>query len=139
MKDIQTKTTEFALAASKVFTPNLCLYYCYLYCVGIEFENEGQALYEADRKRRQKILDNDGTVLDAVKLLSNITGRKVNVTKKEVSSISEIKEKTPVRFDYNGKSHWVVVANGEIVFNSIENSVCVKNGKPTTARIIEWK
>jgi hypothetical protein len=40
----------------------------------------------------------------------------------------------------NGKySHWVVVENGKVVFNSLQYSNCVEKGKPTEARIIKIK
>lgn len=137
MKDIQNKATDFALSLAKKFTPNLCLFYSYLYCVGIEFVNAEDAFEEADKRRRQGILADDGTVLDAEKLLGASTGQRMSVTKKDITSIDGIRNRTPVRYDYNGHSHWVVVENGRIVFNSIENSQCVKYGKPVTARIIK--
>lgn len=139
MKDIQNKTTQWAARMAAEFTPNLCLFYCYAYCAGIEFNTEAEALLMADRYRRRKILDSDGTVMNAEALLKGITGRDVSVTKKDIKSLDEVRKQTPVRFDYNGHSHWVVVSDGKIIFNSIENSQCVKHGKPVTARIIEWK
>lgn len=137
MKDIQNKATEFALSLARKFTPNLCLFYSYLYCIGIDFQTAEDAFEEADKRRRQGILADDGTVLDAEKLLGMFTGQRMSVTKKDISSIDGIRNRTPVRYDYNGHSHWVVVENGKIVFNSIENSQCVKFGKPVTARIIK--
>lgn len=124
---------------SAIFTPNLCLFYSYLFCAGIGFDTEEDALYEAGKKLRRGILGEDGTVMDADELLSSVTGRKARVAKQEITSIDGIREKTPVRYDFGPKSHWVVVENGEIVFNSVENSVCVEKGKPVAARIISWK
>lgn len=137
MKDIQNKTTRFAESLARNFTTNLCLFYCYLFCIGIDFATAEDAFEEADKRRRQGILGNDGTVLDAERLLGAFLGYKPSVTKQEITSIGGITKKTPVRYDYNGHSHWVVVENGKIVFNSIENSVCVAKGKPVTARIIK--
>lgn len=139
MKDIQNKVTQWAARAAAVFTPNLCLFYSYLYCAGIGFDTEEDALYEAGKMLRRGILGKDGTVLDADALLYAYTGRKARVTKQDITSIDGIREKTPVRYDHNGRSHWVVVENGEIVFNSVENSVCAAKGKPAAARIISWK
>lgn len=139
MKDIQTKTTQWAAKMAANFTPNLCLFYCYCFCAGIEFDTEAEALLMADRYRRRKILDEDGTVLDADRLIAGLTGRRVQVTKRDISSLDEITSQTPVRYDYGTKSHWVVAADGKIVFNSIEDSQCVKKGKPVTARDINWK
>lgn len=138
MKDIQNKVTQWAARAAATFTPNLCLFYSYLYCAGIGFDTEEDALYEAGKMLRRGILRKDGTVLDADALLYAYTGRKARVTKQDITSIGGIKEKTPVRYDHNGRSHWVVVENGEIVFNSIESSQCVKFGKPVTARFIKY-
>lgn len=65
--------------------------------------------------------------------------KKAKVYKKDIQDLKEIKEACPVRFDYNGASHWVVVENGKIIFDSWKDSQSVKYGKPTTARIIEWE
>ena len=43
----------------------------------------------------------------------------------------------PVRFDFNGKSHWVGVENGKVAFNPLVTSVCVNKGSPATCRIIK--
>lgn len=120
------------------FVKNLCLFYCYSYCSGITYDTALSAWNEAERQRLNGCLDSDGTVLDADKLINKLTGRFVRVNKKDITDIKEIKDATPVRFDFNGKQHWVVVKNGEIVFNSIRDSVCVKYGKPTTCRPIAW-
>ncbi len=58
---------------------------------------------------------------------------------KDVTDIKKIKEKCAVRFDFNGRSHWVGVQNGKIRFNPLKSSVCVKYGKPTTARILTFE
>lgn len=71
--------------------------------------------------------------------ISWLTGREVDVDFIDIVSIKNIKEKTIVRYDYNGKYHWVGVENGKVVFNSLEKSVCVEKGKPTTARVIRIK
>ncbi len=116
---------------------NGCLAMCYLYCMGIDDDVELIKLVASAIDRG--LLDSDCFVLDADKLLGWITGRKFNVIKKniaELGGLENITELTPVRFDYNGFYHWVVVQNGKIIFDSLANSVCVKKGKPTTARVI---
>jgi hypothetical protein len=72
--------------------------------------------------------------------IKQLTGREMlSLEKKNITTIKNIKEKTIVKFT-NGKfSHWVVVENGKVVFNSLKYSKCVSEGKPTEARIIKIK
>lgn len=78
----------------------------------------------------------DCFVEDAVALMKVANPAKVySVVKKDVSCITGIKLGA-VRFSYNGYSHWVLVEKGEIVFNSTEDSQCVKYGIPKEARFI---
>lgn len=79
---------------------------------------------------------NDCFVNDAIALMKVANPKKVySVIKKDVSSISGIKLGA-VRYSYNGYSHWILVENGKIVFNSLEDSQCVKYGTPKEARFI---
>ncbi len=113
-----------------------CLAMCYLYCMGIMPDTEGEMIKHVSTAIDKGLLDSECTVLNASALLEHFTGKKWHVVKKDVTDIDEIREAAPVRFDYNGNGHWVVVENGRIVFNSIADSVCVAKGHPTTARII---
>lgn len=111
-----------------------CLSMCYLYCLGIE----GVELINCTARAMERgLLDSECTVLNAEDFLLYFSGRRFKVTKQPVKTLKNIKNPTPVRFDYNGNSHWVVVENGEIVFNSLDNSQCVKLGLPVTARVME--
>ena len=75
-------------------------------------------------------------VEDAIALMKVANPTKVySVIKKDVSSIAGIKLGA-VRYSYNGYSHWVLVEDGKIVFNSLENSQCVKYGTVKEARLI---
>ena len=68
-----------------------------------------------------------------------LTGQKLTVEFKDIKDAKEIKqfkERTPVKYSYNGKSHWVGVENGKVKFNALERSLCVEKGKPVTARIL---
>lgn len=112
-----------------------CLAMCYLYCIGIDGSESDYIRYIADAMERG-YLDGECTVLDANRLLFAFSGRKFNVEKKVCTNINKITEPTPVRYDYGTKQHWVVVANGEIVFNSITDSECVARGRPSTMRVI---
>lgn len=113
-----------------------CLAMCYLYCMGIVPESEGEMIKHISTAIDKGLLDSECTVLDASALLKFFTGRDYCVEKKSISDIDEVKGATPVRFTHNGAGHWVVVENGRIVFNSIADSVCVLQGHPDTARVI---
>ena len=125
-----------------------CLAMCYLYCMGIAPKNMIEILVDILEKNKPQEtgLDADCTVLDAPKFIFYVSGRKVNVFK-ENPSLNEIKVPTPVRFsiDNINHSHWVVVQKGKIVFNSLDYSNCVNNGRPIAfidspyARVIELK
>ena len=52
-------------------------------------------------------------------------------------TIKDIKEKTIVRFTRGKLGHWVVVENGEVVFNSLSYSRCVEEGNPSECRILK--
>lgn len=114
-----------------------CLFFCYLYCCGA-YTGDADALKQAVEAIDKGIIEKDCTCTHPERLFYEKAGRRVRILKKTISSIEDIKEKTPVNFKNNGFNHWVVVENGEIVFNSLEKSVCVAKGKPTDARIIEY-
>ena len=63
----------------------------------------------------------------------------VSVTKQDIQSIKDLPEKgyAAVRFDFNGKSHFVLYKDRTLLFNGLEDSKCFKYGKMTTARIIK--
>lgn len=138
---IQNRTEKWAAEKMRAFTSSLCLFYCYLYCAGAEFTDEKDAFDTAERMRLRGILADDGTVLDGPRLLETFSGRRWTVEKVDVdeNSVKDLKATTPVRFDYNGHSHWVVMSHGDIVFDPIENSQCVRLGKPRSARVLGWK
>ena len=78
----------------------------------------------------------DCFVEDALALMKVAKPTKVfSVIKKDISSIANIKLGA-VRYSYNGYSHWVLVEDGKIVFNSLEDSQCVKYGTPKESRLI---
>ncbi len=121
----------------KLLTDNCCLFMCYLWCMGIQPEKKSSWLRYLADALDAKLIDEECTVLDAPKLIEHFTGRKYSVTKKAVTTISDIVKPTPVKFRADGFiPHWVVVENGEIVFNPLLNSKSVSKGKPCDARII---
>lgn len=122
-----------------------CLALCYAWIVYHDIMISGEALDIFMTKQimgaqSAGYLDEEFTVKDAAEYLHYLCPlEQFEVTKKNINSLSEIKEATPVRYDYNGHSHWVVVENRKIVWNSLADSQCVRYGKPTTAREIKWK
>lgn len=114
-----------------------CLAMCYLYCLGIE-GTAGEYMKWVSDAMDTGLLDGECTVLDGARFVNRFAGDALfRVAKRDISDISEIEDRAPVRYDYNGRSHWVVVERGRIVFNSLESSVCVAKGRPVTARVIE--
>ena len=112
---------------------------CYIYCAGIDPDNEIEYLRIVDNAIKENILEKDCTVKDAERFLQYITGRKSTVIKRTITDINDIKDCTPIKYKADGlQGHWVVVENGKIVFNSLANSINVAKGKPTEARIIKW-
>lgn len=137
MKQIQDLTSEYAKKVPGDFAENLCLFFCYNFCKGKVFNTAKEAFDEAERARLKGYLGDDGYVLNAEAILKEGNAYRWSVMKEKITSIEKIEKPTPVCFEYNGYAHWVVVEKGKIVFNSLENSTCVKYGKPTSSRIIK--
>lgn len=113
-----------------------CCGFVALWSVGLDPDDELTAIQCLDDAIEAGVLDADCTV-QWIPFFKWLTGRTVEVEFQNISSIKNIKRRTPVRFDYNGNTHWVGVQDGEIKFNSLKHSVCVEKGKPVTARIIK--
>lgn len=112
-----------------------CCAFVLLWCLGIE-PDDIEAIKTVNSMISAKVIEDDCTVkwADAVYYL---TGRKITVEFKDIKDLRGIRERTPVRYDYKGKGHWVGVENGMIKFNPLVYSQCVDKGRPTTARIIK--
>lgn len=102
-----------------------CLLLCYLHEANIDVNiaKYFNDLVELD------IIDNDCYVLDANRLLKFFGS-----DKRVVRGINE-NGNTIVPYKYRNSEHFVVVKeradfNKEIVFNSLENSTCVRLGEP---------
>ena len=141
MKFPQTTAKEIAKNCQQI-GENACLAMCYIFCSGIDPDDELEYIKIVNRAVNEKILDSDCTVLDADKFIKWLTGRTVSVVKKSLTTekdFEELKELTPVKYKYGTlPCHWVVVKNGKVVFNSLINSINVSKGKPVDARIIKW-
>lgn len=114
-----------------------CCAFTLLWCLHIETDDL-HAIELISDMIDAKVIEKDCTVhwLEAVKFL---TGRDVSVEFLDIKDLRGIKDRTPVRYDYKGKNHWVGVEKGIICFNSLEESQCVEKGRPVTARIIKIK
>lgn len=114
-----------------------CCAFTALWIMGIDKELESICLV-ADEMG--KGLDNECTVY-WFDFFKHISGREIKVEFREIKKLSDlldVKGRCAVRFDFNGKSHWVGVEKGKVVYNSLKHSVCVEKGKPTKARIITF-
>lgn len=124
----------------------MCLAACYSWIVSRDkFGESGEMierkiLHDIIEAYHKGILDDEITVLDGAAFLELCNPRnRYKVEKRRIITIDDIEEATPVRFDRDDYEHWVVVENGKIVFDSLDDSKCVKFGMPTTARIIKVK
>lgn len=113
-----------------------CCAFVLLWCLGIEPDEDADAITMIDDLLKKKALKPDCTVLweSAIKALTGRTLKSIDFVK--IKTIGNIKERTPVRYDYNGSSHWVGVENGIIAFNPLSFSVCVECGRPAEKRVL---
>lgn len=111
-----------------------CCAFVLMWCLKID-KTDLEAIRTVAEAMKKGALDIDCTVKWYE--FANFLGKPIKAVEfRQISDIKDIKERTPVRYDFNGKSHWVGVEGGKVKFNPLENSVCVKYGKPTTARIL---
>ena len=110
-----------------------CCAFVTMWCMGIE-PDDGEAILIIQKAIKAKVIDTDCTV-HWFEFIEWLTGRQLErVDFTDTHTLLGIKERTPVKFMYNGKPHWVGVENGEIRFNSLKNSIIVAKGKPVTMR-----
>lgn len=115
---------------------NGCCAFVFLWCLGIEPDNPLESIRLIDEAIKKNYIMKDCTVkwYDWGKAL---TGRTIDVEKVKITTISNIKDRTPVFYSIDGiNGHWVGVENGKITYNPIENSINVKKGKPRELRKI---
>lgn len=116
---------------------NSCLAMCYIYCIDGKEKSDGTILKMISDAMDQGILDEECFVMSAAYLMEFFSGKKYFVDKQSITSIDKIKDPTPVFYSIDGKTgHWVVVANGKIVYNPLIISKNVNLGKPISARLI---
>lgn len=117
-----------------------CLAFCYIRAALGEVIPEKMfgILWKAANKG---IIDenNNCYVNDAIALMKLANpNKKYSVIKKDITSLEELDGQLAAVSYKNGVyNHFVLVEKGQIIFNSLDNSMCVKYGKPITARIIK--
>ena len=112
-----------------------CLAFVVMWCLGIEPEDI-MAICNVQMMINAKVIDTDCTVQWA-KIVPYLTGRNLEkIEFRKITVLKGLKGRVPVRFDYEGKSHWVGVENGKIAFNPLSESLCVNKGKLAEARIL---
>ena len=149
MKNPQTLAeklyVQFPTAKLKSIKDYSCCALTMMWCCGYE-PDDIEALLTVGRMLDKGVLDPDCTVYWD-KMSRYLTGRGCNIEKVNIKTISKIKERTPVYFertylDSGGSTrkigHWIGVEKGKIKFNALEDSLCVKEGKPTMARILHF-
>lgn len=116
-----------------------CCAFVLMWCLGIEPDDDAEAVMTVDSLIQSGALKDDCTVkwAEAIRRLTCREMKAVDFV--NITSILHIKDRCPVRYDHNGKSHWVGVEDGKVAFNPLKHSVCVENGKPATMRIIHIK
>ena len=142
MKHPQTYAHKLLEELSKERLENIYNFSCcamvLLWCLGIEPEHDIDAVLTVNDMIKAGVIEKDCTVkwVEAIRFL---TGRESTVEFINIKSLKGIKERTPVRYDYKGKWHWVGVERGIICFTPLEYSQCVEKGSPTTMRKITIK
>ena len=119
-----------------------CLAFCYIRAAlgKVIPEKMFGILWEA--ADRNIIDENDNCyVKDAIALMKLANpDKKYSVIKKDITSLEDLNgELAAVSYKNGGYNHFVLVEKGQIIFDSLDDSKCVKYGKPTTARIIKIK
>lgn len=116
-----------------------CCAFVLLWCLGIEPDDDAEAILILSDLIEKKKIKEDCTV-KWVEAIEYLTGRTVTgVDFNKIKVIGNIRERTPVRFDYGKNSHWVGVENGIVAFNPLKYSNCVENGRPAESRVLHIK
>lgn len=135
MEHPQTKAEEIKNMKLEAISRYGCCAFVLMWCLGIE-PDDLQAIDTLNDMIKAGVIESDCTV-KWVEAIKHLTGRKMTVEFKDIKDLRGIKDRTPVRYDYKGKSHWVGVEKGMISFNPLVYSQCVDKGRPVTARILK--
>ena len=129
---------HFPTPKLKAIKDYACCAFTLIYWLGIDCSDVDAVMLVSDLMNH-KALDVDCTVIWSL-CIKQITGREMlSLEKKKITTIKNIKERTIVKYSRGKNSHWVVVEDGRVVFNSLKYSRCVEEGVPTESRIIKIK
>ena len=128
---------EFPTPKLKQIKDNACCIFTLMWCLGVE-PDDADAIITVSRLIDKGIIDEDCTVY-WLKAIEHLSGRQATVDFVDITDIKKIKNRTPVRYVYRNKAHWVGVEKGKIAFNSLDYSNCVANGQPVTMRVLNFK
>ena len=127
---------QFQTEKLKAIKDYACCAFVLMWCLGIEPDEDGDAVVLVSKLMESGAIDKDCTVRWAP-AVEQLTGRKLqSVDFVTTNRIWDIKGRTPVKYEYNGRGHWVGVENGQVAFNPMEYSVCVAKGKPVQKRVL---
>ena len=129
---------QFPTMKLKCIKDYACCAFTLMWTLHVE-PDDAEAILTVGRMMDKGAIDVDCTVYWD-KAARFLTGKGVAVQFIDITDpkeLKKIKDRTPVKFSYNGKSHWVGVENGRVKFNALEKSLCVEKGKPVTMRIIK--
>lgn len=116
-----------------------CCAFVLMWCLGIDC-NDIKAIKKVREMLKKNVIEPDCTVkwfsatdwLCPARPLDDVLFR-------DISSIKDIQERTPVMYQYGKKCHWVGVEHGRIAFNPLSYSQCVALGKPVEKRVLIFK
>lgn len=135
----QSLALELAAMELKNIGENACCAFVFLWCLGIEPDDPIECIRLVQEALKKGYIQKDCTV-EWWKWGKALTGRGIEVEKVKITTISNIKERTPVWYSINGVSgHWVGVEKGKIAYNPLKESTNVKNGRPRELRKITVK
>jgi hypothetical protein len=115
-----------------------CCAFSLLYSLGLD-GSDINAIMTLDNLRKSGDLG-PNCLVQWTKCVKALTGRNLKTVKMlPCKDIQDVKGKAIVKFVRGNTGHWVVVTNGKIIFNSLVDSLCVREGKPTEMRVLEFE
>lgn len=117
----------------------LCYGYCLCYKFGVTDLYEMTKILLECWKRG--FIENDGYISNPLSVIKLINGKRFrDIEKIRINSLEELNNKDEIYIvEYklspeNKKSHFVIVKNGQVIFDPSGESNTVKNGKPFSWR-----
>lgn len=131
---LEMNIQDFMLSAGK----GACLALCYIRTALGKDATPTQMFGALWKAVENGIVGEDMFVKDAIGLMMLTNPNKTyNVVKKNITTLNDLNgELAAVNFEHKGFNHFILVENGNVLFDSLDDSKCVTYGKPTSARII---